>query len=91
MLWQAFIGRARLESFSLVADSAYISQSIGRIMRALFEICLKKSWCTLAYLLLQYAKVSAAHRLSAQEVCSCIQKEFRTHNKGHKEWLGIGL
>jgi hypothetical protein len=55
---QAFISRARLESFSLVADSSYISQSIARVMRALFEICLKKSWCSMTFLLLQYAKVS---------------------------------
>ncbi|GLJ46147.1 hypothetical protein SUGI_0972180 [Cryptomeria japonica] len=56
ILIQVYISRASLESFSLVADANYISQSIGRIMRALFEICLRRGWCAMAVLLLQYCK-----------------------------------
>ena len=36
--YQAFISRARLESFSLVADSCYVSANAGRLFRALFEV-----------------------------------------------------
>ncbi len=38
---QAWIGRMRLESFSLTADLMYCSQNAPRIMRAIFEICLR--------------------------------------------------
>ena len=44
------------ESFSLVADANYISQSLGRIMCALFEICLRCGWCTMTALFLEYCK-----------------------------------
>lgn len=49
-LWllQVYISRGRLDSFSLIADTAYISQSIVRICRALFELVLRKGWCALA-------------------------------------------
>ena len=42
---QAWIGRARLESFSLTADMMYVSQNAPRIMRAVFEICLRCGGC----------------------------------------------
>ena len=44
------------ESFSLVADANYISQSLGQIMRALFEICLRHGWCTMTALFLENCK-----------------------------------
>lgn len=56
ILIQVYISRASLDGFSLVADSAYISASLGRIMRALFEICLKRGWCSMTSLLLEYCK-----------------------------------
>ncbi|KAH6555344.1 hypothetical protein KP509_1Z263400 [Ceratopteris richardii] len=56
ILIQVYISRSSLETFSLVADSAYISASLGRIMRALFEICLKRGWCSMTSLLLEYCK-----------------------------------
>ncbi|KAH9288103.1 hypothetical protein KI387_032220, partial [Taxus chinensis] len=56
ILIQVYISRASLESFSLIADANYISQSIGRIMRALFEICLRRGWCATTILLLEYCK-----------------------------------
>lgn len=59
---QIYISRAYIAGFSLVADSAYISASLGRIMRALFEICLQRGWCSMAALLLEYCK-AVDHRL----------------------------
>eukprot|EP01018_Ginkgo_biloba_P014054 Gb_18049 [translate_table: standard] len=56
ILIQVYISRASLESFSLVADAAYISASLGRILRALFEICLRRGWCAMTALLLEYCK-----------------------------------
>lgn len=56
ILIQAYISRGTFENFSLVADANYISQSLGRIMRALFEICLRRGWCTMTALFLEYCK-----------------------------------
>lgn len=56
ILLQAYISRARIDSFSLIADSNYVAQNAPRIARALFEICLKKSWSAAAELTLTIAK-----------------------------------
>ena len=55
-LLQAYISRARLESFSLVADSCYVSANAGRLCRALFEICLRRGWPSATSLFLEYSK-----------------------------------
>jgi len=44
VLIQSFISRARIESFSLVADMNYVAQNAPRIARALLDIVLKKGW-----------------------------------------------
>ncbi len=54
---QAYVSRARMESFSLTADMMYVSQNAPRICRALFEICLRRSWSTAAELALTLCKV----------------------------------
>ncbi|XP_031489870.1 DExH-box ATP-dependent RNA helicase DExH14 isoform X2 [Nymphaea colorata] len=56
ILIQVFISRGSLDSFSLVADAAYISASLARIMRGLFEICLRRGWSEMSSLLLGYCK-----------------------------------
>jgi hypothetical protein len=45
---QAYVSRARVDSFSLVADMMYCSQNAPRICRALHEICLRRKWSTAA-------------------------------------------
>lgn len=50
------ISRGSIDSFSLISDTAYISASLARIMRALFEICLRRGWCEMSALMLQYCK-----------------------------------
>ena len=48
ILLQSYIARFRLEGYDLNADLVYVTQSAARIMRALFEISLKKGWAQLA-------------------------------------------
>lgn len=43
-LLQAHISRARLEDFTLVSDTNYITQNAARIARALFMIALNRRW-----------------------------------------------
>lgn len=54
---QAFVSRARVESFSLTADMMYVSTNAPRIGRAVFEICLRRSWSAAAELALRLCKV----------------------------------
>ncbi|KAF2274068.1 Sec63-domain-containing protein [Westerdykella ornata] len=44
VLLQAHISRARLEDFTLVSDTNYITQNAQRIARALFMIALNRRW-----------------------------------------------
>ncbi|KKA23733.1 Pre-mRNA splicing helicase [Rasamsonia emersonii CBS 393.64] len=44
VLLQAFISRLKLEGLALMADMVYVTQSAGRILRGIFEICLKRGW-----------------------------------------------
>ncbi|CDS42389.1 U5 small nuclear ribonucleoprotein 200 kDa [Echinococcus multilocularis] len=56
-LLQAYISGLKLEGFSLVSDMVFITQSAGRLMRALFEIVLHKGWAELADNALVLAKM----------------------------------
>ncbi|GMQ10899.1 hypothetical protein CsSME_00053719 [Camellia sinensis var. sinensis] len=56
ILIQLYISRGSIDSFSLVSDAAYISASLARIMRALFEICLRRGWCEMTSFMLDYCK-----------------------------------
>ena len=57
ILLQAHIARFRLEGYDLNADMIYVTQSASRIMRALFEIALKKGWAQLTENLLNICKM----------------------------------
>lgn len=48
VLLQAYISQLRLDGFALVSDMVYVSQSAGRLLRALFEITLCRGWALLA-------------------------------------------
>ncbi|PRQ41579.1 putative RNA helicase [Rosa chinensis] len=48
VLLQAFIAQLKFEGFSLTQDMVYITQSAGRLVRALFEIVLSRGWAQLA-------------------------------------------
>jgi pre-mRNA-splicing helicase BRR2 len=57
VLLQTYISQLKLDGFALVADMAYIQQSACRLMRAIFEICLKKGWASLSEKVLQLCKM----------------------------------
>ncbi|KAF8498423.1 Sec63 domain-containing protein [Gautieria morchelliformis] len=44
VLLQAYISQLKLDGFALVADMIFVQQSAGRILRTIFEICLKRGW-----------------------------------------------
>lgn len=56
ILIQLYISRGSIDTFSLVSDAAYISASLARLMRALFEQCLRKGWSEMSCLMLEYCK-----------------------------------
>ncbi|XP_024169344.1 DExH-box ATP-dependent RNA helicase DExH14 [Rosa chinensis] len=56
VLIQVYISRGSIDTFSLVSDAQYISASLARIMRALFEICLRKGWSEMSLFMLEYCK-----------------------------------
>ncbi|KAL5544599.1 hypothetical protein UlMin_008383 [Ulmus minor] len=56
ILIQLYISHGSIDTFSLVSDAAYISASLARIIRALFEICLRRGWCEMSLFLLEYCK-----------------------------------
>ncbi|KAL0792290.1 hypothetical protein Bca101_063667 [Brassica carinata] len=56
ILIQLYISRGSIDAFSLVSDASYISASLARIMRALFETCLRKGWCEMTLFMLEYCK-----------------------------------
>ncbi|EKD20717.1 uncharacterized protein L3040_006439 [Drepanopeziza brunnea f. sp. 'multigermtubi'] len=58
VLLQAFISRLKLEGLALMADLVYVTQSAGRILRAIFEITLKKGWSSVAKTALELCKMA---------------------------------
>ncbi|KAF8056607.1 DNA polymerase theta/eta [Lyophyllum atratum] len=62
VLLQAYISQLKLEGFVLLADMVFVQQSAGRIIRAMFEICLKRGW--------------AVPAKSALDLCKMIEKRM---------------
>jgi pre-mRNA-splicing helicase BRR2 len=57
VLLQTWISHLSLEGYVLAADMVYVTQSAGRILRALFEICLKRGYARLAHVALDLCKM----------------------------------
>uniref|UniRef100_A0A665WR59 Activating signal cointegrator 1 complex subunit 3 n=1 Tax=Echeneis naucrates TaxID=173247 RepID=A0A665WR59_ECHNA len=57
ILLQTYICRGEVDSFSLISDLSYVAQNAARIIRALFEIALRKRWPAMTYRLLTLCKV----------------------------------
>jgi replicative superfamily II helicase len=55
VLLQNYLSQSRITSFTLQSDTNYVAQNAGRIARALFELCLKRGWSTLAGTLIFYS------------------------------------
>ncbi|UJR08870.1 hypothetical protein I4U23_013125 [Adineta vaga] len=47
VLLQAYISQLKLDGFALMSDMVYITQSAGRLMRAIFEMVLLRGWAQL--------------------------------------------
>mmetsp|Transcript_2205 Transcript_2205/g.3149 ORF Transcript_2205/g.3149 Transcript_2205/m.3149 type:complete len:1192 (+) Transcript_2205:11-3586(+) len=47
-LLQAYISGLKLDGFALASDMVFVQQSAARILRAIFEIALKRQWASLA-------------------------------------------
>ncbi|OAX81734.1 hypothetical protein ACJ72_03925 [Emergomyces africanus] len=58
VLLQAYISRLKLEGLALMADMVYVTQSAGRILRAIFEIALRKGWASVAKTALSLCKMA---------------------------------
>lgn len=57
VLLQSYISRLKLDGFALVADMTYVQQSACRLLRALFEVALKRGWAALACRTLNICKM----------------------------------
>lgn len=57
VLLQAYICKLKLDGFALAADMVYVTQSAGRLLRAMYEICLVKRWAALTRLSLDLCKM----------------------------------
>jgi activating signal cointegrator complex subunit 3 len=57
ILMQAYLSRAKISTSSLISDSYYVTQNVGRICRALFQICLKFGWSGMASRLLTFCRM----------------------------------
>ncbi|KRZ08826.1 U5 small nuclear ribonucleoprotein helicase [Trichinella pseudospiralis] len=57
VLFQAYISQLKLEGFALQSDMVYVSQSAGRLFRAIYEIVLFRSWAQLAQKTLSMCKM----------------------------------
>ncbi|KAE8057467.1 hypothetical protein FH972_014157 [Carpinus fangiana] len=66
VLLQAYISQLKLEGLSLTSDMVFITQSAGRLLRALFEIVLKRGWAQLAEKALNLCKMVNRRMWSVQ-------------------------
>ncbi|KAJ1557614.1 DEIH-box ATPase, partial [Cladochytrium tenue] len=57
VLLQAYISQLKLDGFALMSDMVYVTQSAGRILRAIFEMCLKRGWAQVARRALDLCKM----------------------------------
>lgn len=66
VLLQIWISRLKLDGMALVSDMSYVSQSANRILRAMFEICLKKGWSMVAKVALDICRMTEKSLWAAQ-------------------------
>ncbi|VDP05372.1 unnamed protein product [Soboliphyme baturini] len=71
VLLQSYISQLRLDGFALQSDMTYISQSAGRLFRAIFEIVLYRGWAQLVQKSL--ALCSMVNRRMWQSMCPLRQ------------------
>uniref|UniRef100_A0A8C5WDJ5 Activating signal cointegrator 1 complex subunit 3 n=1 Tax=Leptobrachium leishanense TaxID=445787 RepID=A0A8C5WDJ5_9ANUR len=101
ILLQTYIGRGEIDNFSLISDSAYVAQNAARIVRALFEVALRKRWPAMTYRLLNLSKVidkrlwgwaSPLRQFSEKKLTVDKMKDMRKDEIGHMlHHVNIGL
>ncbi|CAO1626159.1 unnamed protein product [Parajaminaea phylloscopi] len=57
VLLQSWVSQLKLEGYVLAADMVYVTQSAGRILRAIFEICLRRGYARLSHTALDLCKM----------------------------------
>lgn len=62
VLLQAYISNLKLDGLALASDMVYVTQSAGRLMRCLFELCMRRGWAALTDKALALCKM-VAHRM----------------------------
>jgi hypothetical protein len=63
---QAYISRLKLDGLALASDMQYVKDSAARLMRCLFEICLKRGWASLTDKALALCKMCAKRMWASQ-------------------------
>ncbi|KAJ1680235.1 Pre-mRNA splicing [Spiromyces aspiralis] len=62
VLLQAYVSQLHLTGFALASDTVYVTQSAGRLMRAIFEIAAQRGWARPAKAALNWCK-EIEHRM----------------------------
>ncbi|KAI9460719.1 Sec63-domain-containing protein [Russula earlei] len=75
VLLQAYISQLKLEGFALVADMVFVQQSAGRILRAMYEICLKRKW--------------AVPTRAALDMCKMVEKRMWSSMTPLRQFKGV--
>lgn len=57
VLLECYLRRIPVKTFSLISDMAYVAQNVARLLRAMFEIALKKNHANLAKIALNWCKI----------------------------------
>ncbi|KAL0384901.1 UNVERIFIED_CONTAM: DExH-box ATP-dependent RNA helicase DExH14, partial [Sesamum radiatum] len=91
ILIQLYISRGSIDTFSLVSDASYISSSLARIMRALFEICLRRGWSEMSSFMLEYCKAVDRQVWPHQHPLRQFDREISTEVLRKLEERGMDL
>jgi pre-mRNA-splicing helicase BRR2 len=75
VLLQAHISRLKLEGLALSSDMVYVTQSAGRLMRCLYEVCCRRGWASLADKTLKLSK--------------CVQRRMWASQTPLRQFTGI--
>ena len=81
---QAYVSQLKLEGLALSSDMVYVTQSAGRLMRCLFEICLKRGWAGLTDKSLALCKMVSQRMWGSQTPLRQVALKL---NKGPKTQL----
>ena len=78
---QAHVSQLRLEGLALSSDMVYVTQSAGRLMRCLFEICLKRGWAGLTDKSLALCKMVSQRMWGSQTPLRQVALKLKAGNK----------